>query len=110
MNDSTSRRSFLQAAGFGAAALGLRGLPAWAFQEDDKHHFTIETTTLIVEAEMFQKRGGWVLDQQFMDQMGSPFLLAHGLGKPVEEVDQLLHELEALDDLARLGQRVAPTV
>ena len=72
MNDSTSRRSFLQAAGFGAAALGLRGLPAWAFQEDNKHHFTIETTTLIVEAEMVQKRGGWVLDQQFMDQMSSP--------------------------------------
>ena len=34
---------------------------------------------------MFQKRSGWVLDQQFMDQMGSPFLLAHGLGKPVED-------------------------
>ena len=39
----------------------------------------------IVEAEMFQKRGGWVLDQQFMDQVDSPFLLAHGLGKPVED-------------------------
>ena len=28
---------------------------------------------------------GWVLDQQFMDQMGSPYLLAHGLGYPVSD-------------------------
>lgn len=39
--------------------------------------------TVLVEAEAFQERGGWVLDHQFMDQMGSPYLLAHGLGKPV---------------------------
>src|SRR4030042_1928006 len=39
--------------------------------------------TVLVEAESFANRGGWVIDQQFMDQMGSPFLLAHGLGIPV---------------------------
>ncbi len=39
--------------------------------------------TVFVEAESFANRGGWVIDQQFMDQMGSPFLLAHGLGEPV---------------------------
>ena len=39
--------------------------------------------TVLVEAESFANRGGWVIDQQFMDQMGSPFLLAHGLGEPV---------------------------
>jgi hypothetical protein len=38
---------------------------------------------VLVEAEAFTERGGWVLDPQFMDQMGSPYLLAHGLGKPV---------------------------
>jgi hypothetical protein len=38
---------------------------------------------VLVEAEAFADRGGWVLDPQFMDQMGSPYLLAHGLGKPV---------------------------
>ncbi len=42
---------------------------------------------VLLEAEGFQKRGGWVLDQQFMDQMGSPFLLAHGLGEPVGSGD-----------------------
>lgn len=40
---------------------------------------------VLVEAESFNEKGGWVLDQQFMDQMGSPFLLAHGLGKPVQD-------------------------
>ncbi|MEA5126733.1 MAG: FAD-dependent oxidoreductase [Proteiniphilum sp.] len=40
---------------------------------------------VLVEAESFVERGGWVLDQQFMDQMGSPFLMAHGMGKPVAD-------------------------
>ena len=40
---------------------------------------------LWVEAEAFQMKGGWVLDQQFMDEMGSPYLLAHGMGKPVAD-------------------------
>lgn len=41
--------------------------------------------TVLVEAEGFEQRGGWVVDQQFMDQMGSPYLLAHGIGKPVAD-------------------------
>ncbi len=41
--------------------------------------------TVLVEAEGFDDTGGWVIDQQFMDQMGSPFLLAHGLGVPVKD-------------------------
>ncbi len=40
---------------------------------------------LLVEAESFQQRGGWSLDTQFIDLMGSPYLLAHGLGKPVTD-------------------------
>jgi hypothetical protein len=40
---------------------------------------------VLVEAEGFQHTSGWVIDQQFMDQMGSPFLLAHGLGVPVPD-------------------------
>ena len=41
--------------------------------------------TVLVEAEGFQDHGGWFVDQQFMDQMGSPYLLAHGLGVPVAD-------------------------
>ena len=41
--------------------------------------------TVLVEAEGFTDRGGWVIDQQSMDQMGSPYLMAHGLGVPVND-------------------------
>ncbi len=44
-----------------------------------------EPQTVLVEAERFAEFGGWVHDSQFMDQMGSPFLLAHGLGVPVQD-------------------------
>ena len=39
---------------------------------------------ILVEAESFKDKGGWVVDPQFVEQMGSPYLLAHGLGNPVE--------------------------
>lgn len=39
---------------------------------------------ILVEAEGFANHGGWVVDSQFMDQMGSPYLLAHGLSEPVD--------------------------
>jgi hypothetical protein len=40
---------------------------------------------LFVEAEQFLSHGGWELDQQSMEVMGSPYLLAHGLGIPVQD-------------------------
>lgn len=45
---------------------------------------------ILIEAEAFQHHGGWSLDQQFMDQMGSPYLIAHGLGKPVEDASTII--------------------
>ncbi len=45
---------------------------------------------VLVEAEGFSNKGGWVVDQQFMDQMGSPFLMAHGLGKPVADATTVI--------------------
>lgn len=41
--------------------------------------------TILIEAESFQNKGGWVVDQQFMDEMGSPYLMAHGLGIAVDD-------------------------
>lgn len=41
--------------------------------------------TVLVEAESFQDHGGWSLDTQFIHIMGSPYLLAHGLGQPVKD-------------------------
>lgn len=46
--------------------------------------------TILVEAEAFENTGGWVIDQQFMDKMGSPFLLAHGLGQPVDDASTIV--------------------
>ena len=40
--------------------------------------------TLSVPPQSFDA-GGWSLDAQFMDVMGSPYLLAHGLGVPVAD-------------------------
>ena len=40
---------------------------------------------IFVEAESFSSKGGWQVDQQFMDLMGSPYLLAHGMGVPVAD-------------------------
>ena len=39
--------------------------------------------TLLVEAEQFAGKGGWQVDTQFIESMGSPYLIAHGLGTPV---------------------------
>ena len=40
-----------------------------------------------VEAESFADHGGWMLDTQFIDIMGSPYLLAHGMGSPVKNAE-----------------------
>jgi hypothetical protein len=45
----------------------------------------IAADRLLVEAESFQSHGGWSLDTQFIDLMGSPYLIAHGLGQPVKD-------------------------
>ncbi|MBQ9432573.1 MAG: FAD-dependent oxidoreductase [Kiritimatiellae bacterium] len=55
----------------------------------------IGAVTVMVEAESFADKGGWVVDQQFMDQMGSPFLLAHGLGSPVTAAKTTVRIAEA---------------
>lgn len=45
-------------------------------------------STVLLEAESFSHHGGWVLDTQFIQEMGSPYLLAHGLGRPVRDASQ----------------------
>jgi len=43
------------------------------------------SSQILVEAESFANKGGWVTDQQFMAQMGSPYIMAHGMGVPVAD-------------------------
>ncbi len=40
-----------------------------------------------LEAESFDKLGGWVIDQQSMEQMGSAYIMAHGMGIPVADAE-----------------------
>ncbi len=40
---------------------------------------------VFIEAESFAEHGGWSLDTAFTHIVGSPYLLAHGLGKPVAD-------------------------
>jgi ribulose 1,5-bisphosphate synthetase/thiazole synthase len=46
---------------------------------------TVSAQQVWVEAESFASHGGWVLDTQFIDVMGSPYLMAHGMGKVVKD-------------------------
>ena len=62
------------------AAFGLLAMLATNVQAKNQ-----EPTYHWIEAESFAERGGWKIDQQYMDQMGSPVLLAHGMGKPVAD-------------------------
>ncbi len=41
--------------------------------------------TVVLECEQFANHGGWSVDSQFIDEMGSSYLLAHGLGHPVAD-------------------------
>ncbi len=46
---------------------------------------SVSGAEFLVEAESFENHGGWKLDTQFIHEMGSPYLLAHGLGSPVKD-------------------------
>ncbi len=43
-----------------------------------------QNSSIFIEAESFTDKGGWFVDPQFVEQMGSPYLLAHGMGIPVK--------------------------
>lgn len=45
----------------------------------------LSAANIWLETENFSDKGGWVVDQQFMDLMGSPYLMAHGMGQPVPD-------------------------
>lgn len=74
------RRQFIGAVGNTSLFLLAGGLSAFnSIGKPSKEEF------VFLEAEGFTNSGGWSLDQQSMEQMGSPYLLAHGLGIPVED-------------------------
>ena len=68
-------RSFLVSSTYMVLASAVSGNPA----------------TILLEAESFEFHGGWKLDTQFIEEMGSPYLLAHGLGSPVTDASTSFH-------------------
>lgn len=50
---------------------------AQVLQQNDK--------TIFLEAESFADKGGWGIDTQSVDSVGSPYLIAHGWGNPVAD-------------------------
>ena len=70
--------------------VAVAALARWGPSDASAQRLTDREQTLWVEAESFAERGGWVLDTQAMDVMGSPYLLAHGIGVPVADAKTTL--------------------
>ena len=45
--------------------------------------------SILITAASFAQYGGWVLDSQFFDLIGSSYLLAHGLGNAVNDASHI---------------------
>ncbi len=86
----------------------LAGLPCLMLAAFSSTAFP--ATTVLIEAEGFADRGGWKLDHQAMDVMGSPYLLAHGLGRPVDDAKTIVAVPETAEYrvLVRTKDWVAP--
>ena len=56
---------------------------------------TVSARQVWVEAESFTSPGGWVSDTQFIQIMGSPYLMAHGMGTPVKDASTEIAGLDA---------------
>ena len=52
---------------------------------------SLSAASLWLETESFTNKGGRVVDQQFMDLMGSPYLMAHGMGRPVSDASTVVN-------------------
>lgn len=63
----------------------MKALPLFAATALTLASAALAADQLLVEAESFKEPGGWVLDTQFIEIMGSPYLMAHGMGQPVKD-------------------------
>lgn len=61
---------------------------------------------IFVEAEGFKDYGGWSLDLQFSESMGSSYLLAHGFGIPVKDAVTDVRVTYAGEYVSGYGQRI----
>jgi len=69
-------------------------------------HVFADQQDLLIEAEAFEEYGGWGIDTQFIRNMGSPYLIAHGLGKPVKDAKTQIKLPKAGRIECMFGQRI----
>ena len=79
---ATNRRDFMRLTG--GVLIGSMLPPALA-NLSAAEISAAKPEVIFLEAEQFADLGGWDTDQQSIEQMGSSYLLAHGLGVPVRD-------------------------
>lgn len=84
-----ARRNFLKIAGLSSVS-SLVANNLFGMGNDDSG-----SASVLMDAVSFKNLGGWKVDPQFIEQMGSPYLLAHGMGIPVENASTTFNTPEA---------------
>ncbi|HAD21583.1 MAG TPA: hypothetical protein DCF87_05665 [Opitutae bacterium] len=84
MKEQTSkRREFLRVIG----GVGVASLSIPNYLMGAKPSSSLSRSGVLLEASSFAKTGGWKIDTQHYLQMGGNYLLAHGMGKPVDDAE-----------------------
>ena len=83
MNDNSNRRQFLRVIG----GIGITSMSAPNYLIGAKPSAALSRSGVLLEASSFANAGGWKVDTQHYLQMGGNYLLAHGMGKPVEDAE-----------------------
>ena len=83
MNENSSRRQFLRVIG----GIGITSMSAPNYLIGAKPSAALSRSGVLLEASSFANAGGWKVDTQHYLQMGGNYLLAHGMGKPVDDAE-----------------------
>ncbi|MDA9118524.1 FAD-dependent oxidoreductase [Opitutales bacterium] len=81
MNQYSKRREFLRVIG----GVGVTSLLSPSYLMGARPSSALSRSGVLVEASGFAELGGWKLDTQHYLQMGGNYLLAHGMGQPVQD-------------------------
>ena len=83
---TSKRREFLRVIG----GVGVASLSVPNYLMGAKPSAALSRSGVLLEASSFAKTGGWKIDTQHYLQMGGNYLLAHGMGKPVEDAETVV--------------------
>ena len=83
MNQHSKRREFLRVIG----GVGITSMLAPSYVMGARPSSALSRSGVLVEASGFTELGGWKLDTQHYLQMGGNYLLAHGMGQPVQDAN-----------------------